>query len=462
MLLAMRAGAMRHVLALGAGAAVLALAAASLMSAPACSAPQGPAPKAPDPVKIGASLSLTNGLAGSAEPLKNAIKAAEGQINANGGLLGRPVQFVILDDQSDETAMDPSTIRTVATNLVAQNVVAFLGPVGSSQVLAMQDITYNKQIIQIVSNATSPDLVAAQPVHDRYLFRTTPADDLQARALVKFAMEGPNGITGDAGSTVACKNMPIFHINNAYGNAMTKVIQQYFPTKVPGVVLKDIAVDVDVTGNYSAQVAMIAAAKPDCMAIITYEPNGDQFMTDYLKYKMANPTAFPSSFFIIGTDGIYTDQFLDNGRANKADKNSPTVAEGVYGTNPDTNPPTSQYGDFRTIYQAYFQEEPPAFTANMYDAAMLVALAIEQAGTLTDHVAIRDALYDVSKDGKVYGPGDLGEALQAIRGGVNINYEGASGSVDIDDNGNVISNYIVWKVTNGQFTTLGRIDAQSL
>jgi ABC-type branched-subunit amino acid transport system substrate-binding protein len=185
-------------------------------------------------------------------------------------------------------------------------------------------------------------------------------------------------------------------------------------------------------------------------------------MTDFLKYKMANPTAFPASFFIIGTDGIYTDQFIDNGRTNKSDKTSPTVAEGVYGTNPDTNPPTTQYGDYRTIYQAYFQEEPPAFTANMYDAAILVALAIEQAGTLTDHVAIRDALYAVSKDGKVYGPGELGEALQAIRSKVNINYEGASGPVDIDDNGNVVSNYIVWQVQKGAFATLGRIDAQSL
>jgi ABC-type branched-subunit amino acid transport system substrate-binding protein len=453
---------MRHVLALGAGAAVVAFAAASMVSTPACSSPSGPPPKAPDPVKIGASLSLTNDLAGSALPLKNAIKAAEGQINANGGLLGRPVQFVILDDQSDETATPGSTIRTVAQNLVNQNVVAFLGPVGSSQVLAMQDITGGKQIIQLVSNATSPDLVKAQPVHDRYLFRTTPADDLQARALVKFAMEGPAGIKGDAGSTVACKTMPIFHINNAYGNAMTDVIKQYFPTKVPGVALTDIAVDVNVTGNYQAEVMKIAAAKPDCMAIITYEPNGDQFMTDYLKYKAANPMAFPSSFFIIGTDGIYTSQFIENGRTVKADMTSPTVAEGVYGTNPDTNPPTSQYGDYRTIYQAYFQEEPPAFTANMYDAAMLVALAIEQAGTITDHVAVRDALYAVSKDGKVYGPGDLGEALQAIRAGVNINYEGASGSVDIDDNGNVVSNYIVWQVQKGAFTTLGRIDAQSL
>ena len=276
-------------------------------------------------------------------------------------------------------------------------------------------------------------------------------------------MVGPSGIAGDAGAAVACSKMAIFHINNAYGNAMSTVIQSYFPQKVPSVTLKDIAVEVDVAQNYQAEVMTIAAFKPDCMAVITYEPNADQLMTDLIAYRAGNPSAFPASFFIIGTDGIYTSDFIVHGRAKQSDMTSPTVAEGVYGTNPDTNPPTSEYGDFSTIYQAYFPgAEPPPFTANMYDAAILVALSIEQAGSATDHVKIRDSLYDVSKDGKVFGPGQLGEALQAIRNGVNIDYKGASGPVDIDDNGNVVSNYIVWKVQNGQFVTLGRINSQSL
>lgn len=446
-----------------AGGSALLWAGLTCLGTQACSTPSGAPAKSPDPVKIGASISLTNALAGSGAPLKNAIKAAEGQINSNGGLLGRPVQFIIVDDTSDETNAPGSVIRTAAQKLIDQGVVAFLGPVGSSQVLAMQDITAQKQVIQLVSNATSPDLAKAQPQHDRYLFRTTPADDLQARAVVRFAMVGPAGIGGDAGAAVACSKMAIFHINNAYGNAMSAVIQSYFPQKLPSVALKDIPVEVDVKPSYQTEVATIAAFKPDCMAVITYEPNADQLMTDLATYKAANPGAFPASFFIIGTDGIFTNDFIVNGRADKKDPASPTVAEGVYGTNPDTNPPTSEYGDFKTIYQAYFPgAEPPPFTANMYDAAMLVALAIERAGSLTDHAKIRDSLYDVSKGGKVFGPGDLGEALQAIRAGVDIDYKGASGPVDIDDSGNVVSNYIVWKVSGGKFTTLGRINAQSL
>ncbi len=456
-------GRIRGVAAACAGACALTVIGSLFLGTEACSTPSGAPAKGPEPVKIGASISLTNALAGSGAPLKNAIRAAEGQINANGGLLGRPVQFIILDDTSDETATPGSLIQTTAQKLVDQGVVAFLGPVGSSQVLAMQNITYGKQIIQLVSNATSPNLAAAQPVHDRYLFRTTPADDLQARAVVKFAMVGPAGIAGDAGASNACSKMAIFHINNAYGNGMSTVIQSYFPQKLPTVQLKDVPVDVDVKPDYKTELATIAAFKPDCMAVITYEPNADQLMTDLIQYRADNPGAFPPSFFVIGTDGVYTGDFINNGRVNKNDPTTPTVAEGVYGTNPDTNPPTSEYGDFRTIYQAYFPGgEPDPFTANMYDAAIWVALAIEQAGSATDHVKIRDSLYDVSKAGKVFGPGELGEALQAIRAGVNIDYKGASGPVDIDDNGNVVSNYIVWKVTNGKFVTLGRINAQSL
>ena len=456
-------GRIRGVAAACAGAIALTAVASVFLGTQACSTPSGAPAKAPEAVKIGASIALTNALAGSGAPLRNAIRAAEGQINANGGLLGRPVQFIVVDDTSDETATAGSVIQTTAQKLIDQGVVAFLGPVGSSQVLAMQNITYGKQVIQLASNATSPNLATAQPAHDRYLFRTTPADDLQARAVVRFAMVGPAGIAGDAGASVACSKMAIFHINNAYGNAMSKVIQSYFPQKLATVQLKDVVVDVDVKDNYQTEVATIAAFKPDCMAVITYEPNADQLMSDLTAYKMTNPGVFPASFFVIGTDGIFTADFINNGRTNKSDPNSPTVAEGVYGTNPDTNPPTSEYGDFRTIYQAYFPGgEPEPFSANMYDAAILVALAIEQAGSVTDHVKIRDSLYDVSKDGKVFGPGELGEALQAIRAGVNIDYKGASGPVDIDDNGNVVSNYIVWKVVGGKFSTLGRISAQGL
>src|SRR5687767_5405448 len=77
------------------------LAGSALMVEEGCSE-QPPKGSAPKPIMIGVSLGLTKDLQTFAAPLRDAIRAAEGTINAGGGLLGRPVQFEVRDDQSNE------------------------------------------------------------------------------------------------------------------------------------------------------------------------------------------------------------------------------------------------------------------------------------------------------------------------------------------------------------------------
>ena len=75
---------------------------------------------------------------------------------------------------------------------------------------------------------------------------------------------------------------------------------------------------------------------------------------------------------------------------------------------------------------------------------------------------MRDALFAVSSGGRRYGPLQLGEALEAVRNGQNIDYHGASGSVDFDERGDVVANYIVWKVEGAEFKPVERIRASEL
>ena len=155
-------------------------------------------------------------------------------------------------------------------------------------------------------------------------------------------------------------------------------------------------------------------------------------------------------FFFIGTDGVYTDGFLVGGRATTApDQTSPSIAEGVYGTNPDTQPGTKEYNEFRTIFSSYFPLGPkdaPPFTANTFDAATLIALAIQRAGS--DHRPQRHpqalSRSRPRPDARTR-PAQLGDALLAVKKGDDIDYKGASGAVDLEANGNVKSGFIVWE-----------------
>lgn len=431
-------------------AAALAL---SVAAAEEGCADKAPTASAPLPIVIGASLGLTNGLAGTSGPLRDALRVAEGQINAAGGLLGRPVVFDIVDDQSDEGKL----VEDVAQGFVAKKVVAVIGPASSGQIVKVAKIYADAQILELTATATSTELTNLQPTSDRWLFRTTPADDLQGAAIMTFAQRTPRGLADggvpvvDGGPPVTCSKLALVHIDNAYGSSMSDVIEQSWPNRSGQPVLVREKVDVALADSYSDVVTRVmtaAGGPPQCLALIAHDDIAAQFVRDF-KASPRYAALAQQGFFFIGTDGVYTDLFLKYGLANQSDPTSANVAEGVTGTNPDTQPGTPEYNQFRTIFSTYFplkNKEAPSFSANAYDAAMLIALAIQKAGTVTDRVAVRNALLEVANPpGKVYSPGQLGDALQALQQGQDVDYKGASGSVDLEANGNVKAGFIVWE-----------------
>lgn len=93
--------------------------------------------------------------------------------------------------------------------------------------------------------------------------------------------------------------------------------------------------------------------------------------------------------------------------------------------------------------------------AENYDAIYLMALAIAQAGS-TDPVAVRDGLKAVSgPGGAIVGPGDFGRALELIAAGQSVNYQGVSGGLDFDVDGNVTSLFDFWVTSNRTFESAG-------
>lgn len=453
--------------------------------ASACS--KGPtltqAPDAGKPIEIGVSIALSGDLGASGLPIQNAVRVAEQQINANGGVLGRRVVFKVVDDATDTGTVVSGVVNT----MMDEGAVAILGPRGSSQVIAVQGQIAKRQIIEISGSATSPSLSDAQPPVNRFLFRTIPPDTLQGKAVAILAIGGPpdrvlgsdagvvdSGVVdagkdgGDAGAppaplTNGCTKMAIVHSDDSYGNPFAAATAAEF-TKRGGSVIANLSIPATLQASYTPTVTALEAARPECLVLIMFDPAGDELVQELRKLPAGS---FPANFFVIGSDGVYKPTFISNGRLDKTDPTSPTLVEGIYGTNPDPNPETSQYGDFKNLYLTQFALDPgttdlPGKVATFYDAAILAALAIEQAGGTSDPVKIRDALFAVSRGGTSYGPAQLAEAFVAIRNGDDIDYTGASGPVDFDDNGDVIGNYIIWKVQAGQFVTIDRIKSDKL
>lgn len=439
-----------------AAGALVSAAALVLAIEPGCSESPAKASK-PEPILIGVSFGLTKDLDTFAAPLRDAVRAAEGEINAAGGLLGRPVEFDIVDDQSNEDAF----VKSVANDFVKKGAVAVIGPIGSQQVKQTHDIYKQAQVLQITPSATSTDLAGFQESSDRWLFRTTPDDAFQGAAVILFGTKTPRGLgdagapVGDGGAQATCSKMAILNIDNAYGNAMAEVISENWPKRPPlgtrTISIRKV-VPTDLASSYVAEADEVLKTNPDCLVLISYADTAAQFVRDF-KANPGYPALQSKGFFFIGTDGVFTPGFLKGTLANPSDESSKSdVEDGVmFGTNPDTQPLSSEYQQFRTIYSSYFPlragEDAPPFTSNTFDAAVLIAFAIQKAGTVDDRVKIRDALKEVARPGgRPFSPNQISDALTELRNGGDIDYKGASGPLDLQDNGNVNAGFIIWEL----------------
>jgi ABC-type branched-subunit amino acid transport system substrate-binding protein len=454
---------------LGKGAllAALVFGAASLVADASCTSygqgggdgginPAGP------PILIGASMGLTGGLNGQVRALKGGLAAAEGQINAIGGILNRQVSFQIDDDGSE-----PNLAVGVMKTLLSDKVAGVVGPGASSQVQAIYPLVVSAKTIDISATATSILLTQGYASMQGWFFRTVPDDEEQGKAVAQFALRGPNGADATTGQ---CTSMAIFYNTDSYGMPMDQIIEPYYASHGGKIVLSE-GVSPNATGDYMAEANKVVAAHPDCMAMVVFYQVGDQLVQAVTTAIAADKTHDWSSFFIIGTDGCYNPDFITDGRVNPSDPSSTSFVAGVYGTTADTNPPMRQeYNDFVSLYQAevgYVSEmtQPDPYTSSEYDAAILLALAIQAAGT-TDGPAVQQSMFNVSR-GKspgatAYGPAQVPDAIDALKRGEDINYNGAAGDEDFDDYGNVIGDFIVWQVQNGQFVTHDYIPAMAL
>ena len=221
-------------------------------------------------------------------------------------------------------------------------------------------------------------------------------------------------------------------VNNAYGQGLS----ENFAAAFTGTVTAQVShADQTAATTYLSELNQCVAGDPQALVAISY-PVGQADV--YLKEALEN-NLIDTFVFVDGTKD--DEMFGKLGWAN---------FDGLSGTAPGALPPSTfttkfdeQYtADYTSLYQVPFVREA-------YDAAMIIALAAEKAGSV-DPTAIRDALRDVANapGTEVAAPPEgIAAALEAVRNGEDIDYNGASGSVEFDENGDVLVGAIeIWKI----------------
>lgn len=379
-------------------------------------------------LRIGTVLSKTGGLSAFGTKNEQGAKLAIEQINAAGGVFGKAIQAFHEDDQTQ-----PSVGRDAATKLVTTNQVdGIVGATGSGICLQVLEVAKANQVFQISGSCTSPAFTDTT-TNGGWFARTAPSDALQGVVAAEYAY-----------TNESLRNVAVVGINNPYGRGLADVFESKFVALGGNITIKRIVTSTDEGAtSYVTDLTAIMATNPEAIYLVAYPPDGRLMMRDW----DANPAwsgvrwlfsegVFDQAGFI---DPLINQDGLAPATVQTFEGSAPSAYGGIQGP---------AYTAWSATYNTRWGQDPFLFDANVYDAMFLMALAAEASG-LASGTGIQSKIREVSNPpGTVIGPGEWAKALTELAAGRQINYEGASGAVDIDANGDPFSGYIIWGVNS--------------
>jgi neutral amino acid transport system substrate-binding protein len=389
---------------------------------------------ASDQLRLGIVLPATGDVASLGAPMVKGIDFLISIVNDCGGVLGKPIQVFKEDDRSEPTAGSEAVTKLVQVDKVG----AIVGSFASSVSTAGIAVAAPNKVVMISPGSTSPVFTerAKNGDFNGYWYRTAPPDTYQAAALANLAYnKGFRKV-----STVV--------INNDYGVGFEKVFVAKFK-ELGGQILneaKPTRYDPKAT-TFEAEARSAFGGKPDAVAAVLYPETGAPLL------KSAYEQGLTEGITIMLTDGVQTEDFPQ--LVGKS-ANGKLILEGSLGTVPGAD--GKSLDTFTQAFTAKMGESVKAFVPHSYDAAALVVLAAESAKSGSGE-AIKSKIRDVAN-----APGtevaDICEALKLVKAGTEINYQGASGNVDLDEFGDVKGSYDVWTIDpTGKIKVIDKISA---
>ncbi len=345
-------------------------------------------------LKIGVSAPLTGDIAALGQSTKNAILLAEEELNANGGIkIGDQTmkfKFLVEDDENK-----PEQAATVFQKLINQDkVLAIIGSQSSKCSNAGAPIAENAKVPQISPWSTNPNVTKDK----KFIFRACFIDPFQGKVVAQFAQEKLQVKTAAV----------LYDVASDYNKGIAEVFRDEF-TKAGGKIVGFETYNTKDT-DFSAQLTKIKASNPELLFLPNY------YNEVPLQVQQARKLGITAK--IMGSDSWDNPDLIKLGKE---------VMNGTYFTNhysPDVDNAVAK--EFIAKYQKKYSMVPDAAAALTYDAAYILAKAIEKAGK-ADSEAIRDAIAATQK------------------------FEGVTGEVTYNGSGDPVKGAVIIKVADGKF-----------
>jgi branched-chain amino acid transport system substrate-binding protein len=325
-------------------------------------------------IKIGLQAPLTGDFAAEGQWAKQSVEIAAKLINDKGGVLGKNVEIVVVDDASN-----PKDSALAAQKVIGQNLQQVIASYGSSVTAPAADLYDANKVVSVGYGCTAVRLTMEK--QRPYFFRTAGRDDTQSEYFVKFATEVLNA-----------KRIAIMHDNQDYGKGVAddamKFLQPYIDSNQVEIVYYDAITPGE--SDYSAVVSQIKQLNPDVWFFTAYYPEAA------LLLKQARQAGVTTTF--VGNNSVPTPEF------------EKIAGVDVINGSVHLNEPMPQFlgfpesKEFLDAYQAQYNELPGSIWA-VYAADALNALvaAISKAGS-TDPDQVASTLRTMTDAKGITGP----------------------------------------------------------
>jgi ABC-type branched-subunit amino acid transport system substrate-binding protein len=405
----------------------------------------------PPTINIGQIAPFTGSAAEFGAFYEDGAQLAVQQINtAAEEVFGGPIIGKLVT--ADSATLPTPAIEGARKLVQVDGVPAVIGGWSSGVTIAVaESVTIPSGVLQVANGATSPLLSVLPSDNDAdLLFRTTSPDTFQGIVAAQLA----NGEIIDDNKYQTASTI---YINSPYGQGLSNSFADSFKER-GGKILNQVPHPEEVQPTYRSQLSAALKEDPDLLAVVSYPGHTSVILKeardffDMDKYQFVDATKSEAVVKAVGADAL----------------------AGSFGTAPGQDPESQGYQQFSKSYKSEMNRDRiPPFTTSAYDAAIVIGLALAKA--VADDLsaeeitgaALRDRLRPVSNSPgtKVTGGTQEGvtKALQMIADGQDIDYIGASGAVDFNDAGDVVTTIEIWKYTaDGKIETVGYQKAEDI
>lgn len=348
-----------------------------------------------EPIKIGILTPLTGAGGNDGPRMLKAMQAVFDEVNKGGGVLGRKIETVVEDDQTNPEA----AVRAARKLIEVNKVPVIMGTWASAVTAAVAPVCWeSKTFIMTVSGADSISLLP----HQGFLVRTQPTSKLQATAHANYI------------AALGKKRIGVIGIQAPFALPTKEHLDSIMKT-FGGSVVSHVIYEKD-KPTYRSEIDQLMQGKPDFLYLNGYAPDTIVVLRDLYKANIDLP------------------KFCQTYAVPQAtlDANPPEVSEGVITALPSADVDSTAY---KLGAERLGLKELDGFAAQATDWASLAVLTIAKAKEASG-VALKDNVRKISQGSgvKVY---TAVEGLKALSEGREINYEGASGPCDFTDIGDI-------------------------